>query len=266
MIMYDQNTISNAIHTKWAGKTVHFVKETDSTNEWAKRLSRQGAPHGTLAAAEFQSAGKGRLGRRWTAPEGSSVMMSILLRPSFAPSYASMLTLVMGLSTAQALESLGPDVSVKWPNDVVLSRKKVCGILTEMGLENGKIREVVIGVGINVNIEEFPAELTDKATSLFLETGRKYDRNDLIGRVLENFERNYEKFVSTCDLSLMLEDYQRLLANRGQRVRVLDKKQPFEGKALGIDKNGELLVETDAGELRAVRGGEVSVRGLYSYV
>ena len=84
--------------------------------------------------------------------------------------------------------------------------------------------------------------------------------------MLENFERNYEKFVSTCDLSLMLEDYQRLLANRGQRVRVLDKKQPFEGKALGIDKNGELLVQTDAGELRAVRGGEVSVRGLYSYV
>lgn len=264
--MYDKNTISKALHTKWAGKTVHFVKETDSTNNWAKDLSRQGAPHGTLAAAEFQSAGKGRLGRIWKAPEGSSVMMSLLLRPSFEPQYASMLTLVMGLSVAQAVEDTGIDVSIKWPNDVVVSRKKICGILTEMGIENGKIREVIIGVGINVNTESFPEELADKATSLWLETGKKYDRNHLIGLVLEKFENNYEKFVRTCDLSLMLEDYNKLLANRGQQVRILDKKQPFEGTALGINEEGELIVRTETGQVCAVRAGEVSVRGLYSYV
>ena len=100
--VYSKETISDEIHTKWAGKTVHFAKETDSTNEWCKRMSKEDAEHGTLAVAEFQSAGKGRLGRRWTAPEGSSVMMSILLRPEFEPQYASMLTLVMGLSVAQA--------------------------------------------------------------------------------------------------------------------------------------------------------------------
>ena len=146
--VYSKETISDEIHTKWAGKTVHFAKETDSTNEWCKRMSKEGAEHGTLAVAEFQSAGKGRLGRRWTAPEGSSVMMSILLRPEFEPQYASMLTLVMGLSVAQAVKELDVEVSIKWPNDVVVSRKKICGILTEMGLENGKIREVIIGIGI----------------------------------------------------------------------------------------------------------------------
>ena len=150
--MYDQETILKEIRTKWAGKTVHFAKETDSTNEWAKRLSQEGAPHGTLAVAEFQSAGKGRLGRRWQAPEGSSVMMSLLLKPEFEPGYASMLTVVMGLSVAQAMQKTGIEVSIKWPNDVVMSRRKICGILTEMGLNGTKIREVVIGVGINVNI------------------------------------------------------------------------------------------------------------------
>ena len=222
--------------------------------------------HGTLAVTEFQSAGKGRLGRRWTAPEGSSIMMSVLLRPDFEPQYASMLTLVMGLSVAQAVRELDIEVSIKWPNDVVVSRKKICGILTEMGLEKGRIREVVIGDGINVNLEEFPDELKDKATSLYLETGKKYDRNRLISLIMEKFERNYEKFTETCDLSPLIDDYNVMLANRNQPVRILDKINPYEGIAIGIDREGELLVKVADGEIRKVCSGEVSVRGLYSYV
>ena len=264
--VYSKETISKEIHTKWAGKTVHFAKETDSTNEWCKRLSKEGAEHGTLAVTEFQSAGKGRLGRRWTAPEGSSIMMSVLLRPDFEPQYASMLTLVMGLSVAQAVRELDIEVSIKWPNDVVVSRKKICGILTEMGLEKGRIREVVIGDGINVNLEEFPDELKDKSTSLYLETGKKYDRNRLISLIMEKFERNYEKFTETCDLSPLIDDYNVMLANRNQPVRILDKINPYEGIAIGIDREGELLVKVADGEIRKVCSGEVSVRGLYSYV
>ena len=233
--IYNEETISKEINTKWAGKTVHFAKETDSTNEWCKRMSKENAEHGTLAVAEFQSAGKGRLGRKWTAPEGSSVMMSILLKPEFEPQYASMLTLVMGLSVAQAVCELGVEVSIKWPNDVVVSHKKICGILTEMGVQDGKIREVVIGVGLNVNLKEIQDELKDKATSLYLETGKTYDRNRLIGLVMEKVEINYEKFVQTCDLSMMLDDYNMLLANKSQPVRVLDKISPYEGVALEID-------------------------------
>lgn len=263
--IYNETTIADQIHTKWAGKTVHFARETDSTNLWIKRLAKEGAPEGTLALAEFQSAGRGRLGRSWEVPEGTSVMMSILLRPKFEPQYAPMLTLVMGMAVAKAVKKLGFDVSIKWPNDVVVSHKKICGILTEMGVRDGKIDYAVIGVGINVNIKEFPEEMADKATSLYLESGKEFDRSQIPGLVMEAFEKYYEKFAATCDLSGLKEEYESILANYNQPVRVL-AKEPYEGVARGITDGGELLVEKTDGTIVAVSAGEVSVRGLYSYV
>lgn len=263
---FDSLTISKAIHTKWAGNTVHFVVETDSTNLLAKRLAEKGAAHGTLAVTEFQTAGRGRFERSWQAPAGSSVMMTLLLRPGFAPENASMLTLVMGLSVAQAVESLGFAPQIKWPNDVVLSRKKICGILTEMSVGEQGIRHVVIGVGINVNIEELPKELQDKGTSLYLEAGHPFDRNQVVAIVMERFEKNYETFEKTCNLSGLKEAYEKLLSNLGSPVRVLEKDNPYEGVALGIDRRGELLVCREDGHVTAVNSGEVSVRGLYQYV
>ena len=263
--IYNETTIADQIHTKWAGKTVHFARETDSTNLWIKRLAKEGASEGTLALAEFQSAGRGRLGRSWEVPEGTSVMMSILLRPKFEPQYAPTLTLVMGMAVAKAVKSLGFDVSIKWPNDVVVSHKKICGILTEMGVRDGKIDYAVIGVGINVNIKEFPEEMADKATSLYLESGKEFDRSQIPGLVMEAFEEYYEKFAATCDLSGLKEEYESILANYNQPVRVL-AKEPYEGVARGITDGGELLVEKNDGTIVAVSAGEVSVRGLYSYV
>ena len=263
--IYNETTIADQIHTKWAGKTVHFAREIDSTNLWIKRLAKEGAPEGTLALAEFQSAGRGRLGRSWEVPEGTSVMMSILLRPKFEPQYAPTLTLVMGMAVAKAVKSLGFDVSIKWPNDVVVSHKKICGILTEMGVRDGKIDYAVIGVGINVNIKEFPEEMADKATSLYLESGKEFDRSQIPGLVMEAFEEYYEKFAATCDLSGLKEEYESILANYNQPVRVL-AKEPYEGVARGITDGGELLVEKTDGTIVAVSAGEVSVRGLYSYV
>ena len=263
--IYNETTIADQIHTKWAGKTVHFARETDSTNLWIKRLAKEGASEGTIALAEFQSAGRGRLGRSWEVPEGTSVMMSILLRPKFEPQYAPTLTLVMGMAVAKAVKSLGFDVSIKWPNDVVVSHKKICGILTEMGVRDGKIDYAVIGVGINVNIKEFPEEMADKATSLYLESGKEFDRSQIPGLVMEAFEEYYEKFAATCDLSGLKEEYESILANYNQPVRVL-AKEPYEGVARGITDGGELLVEKTDGTIVAVSAGEVSVRGLYSYV
>ena len=264
--IYNETTIADQIHTKWAGKTVHFAREIDSTNLWIKRLAKEGAPEGTLALAEFQSAGRGRLGRSWEVPEGTSVMMSILLRPKFEPQYAPMLTLVMGMAVAKAVKKLGFDASIKWPNDVVVSHKKICGILTEMGVRDGKIDYAVIGVGINVNLKEFPEEMQDKATSLLLEGGHEYDRNQIIALVMKYFEINYEKFIQTCDFTHLLDDYHRILANLDQPVRVIDGDRSFEGICRGIDEKGELLVEKQDKEVVKVSAGEVSVRGLYSYV
>ncbi len=266
MEIYNQKTIQQAINTKWAGNTVHFDDVTDSTNRVAKELAKEGAPSGTLAAADYQSAGRGRFDRVWSAPEGTAITMSLVLRPEFAPSCAPMLTLVMGLSVAQAVEQLGMAPQIKWPNDVVVNRKKICGILTEMSLQGDQIDSVVIGVGININIPEFPEDMKDKATSLLLETGKTFDRSAMIGTVLQCFEKNYERFLRTCDLTNLLSDYQKFLANRNQPVKVLEGEHPWEGLCQGINEKGELLVRLPDGNTKRVLAGEVSVRGLYSYV
>lgn len=260
-----EETIKRAIHTKWAGQTVHFAEETESTNLWTKHLAAQGAPHGSLAVAEFQTAGRGRFARSWQAPAGSSVMMTLLLRPELQPEKAPMLTLVMGLSAAQAVREYGLQPQIKWPNDVVLSGKKICGILTEMSAGMEGIRYVLVGTGINVNLERFPEELRDKATSLCLEAGRMFDRNEVLGLVLKHFEENYERFMRSADFSPLKAEYERLLANRGQKVRILEKDASEEGLCLGIDERGRLLVRKEDGTVEAVGAGEVSVRGLYSY-
>lgn len=263
---FNQKTISGGLHTKWAGKTVHFADEIDSTNLWIKRLAAEGAEEGTLAVADVQTQGRGRLGRRWTAPAGSSIAMSLLLRPDFAPDHASMLTLIMGLSVAQACRRLGLDSWIKWPNDVVIHGKKICGILTEMNVSSDKIDYVVIGTGINVNLKKFPDELQGKATSLWLEEEREYDRLQVLDEVLQAFEENYSRFLKPLDLSLLREDYELLLANKDYPVCVLDPKGEYTGIARGILDSGELIVVTEDGQVRQISTGEVSVRGIYGYV
>ena len=148
----------------------------------------------------------------------------------------------------------------------MISKKKICGILTEMGTNGVKINYVLIGVGINVNLKEFPEEMQDKATSLILEGGHEYDRNQVIALVMKYFEINYERFIQTCDFTHLLDDYHRILANLNQPVRVIDGDRSFEGICRGIDEKGELLVERQNKEVVKVSAGEVSVRGLYSYV
>ena len=263
---FDEISIKANMQTKWAGNPVHFVRETDSTNRWAKDLAKQGAPHGTLCVADFQSAGRGRLGRQWTAPPGSSVMFSLLLRPGLKPEKAPALTLVMGLSVALAIKAFGYLVSIKWPNDVVINGKKICGILTEMETMGNEIGYVVIGTGINVDIRSFPPETQDKATSLALEGDAVPDRNQVLSKVLGEFEKNFELYEKRQDLSMLQESYEALLANRDQPVRVLGKDASFEGICLGINESGALKIRTASGEIRFVNSGEVSVRGLYSYV
>ena len=259
--------IKSYLKTRWAGQNLLYYSETDSTNTRAKRLGEDGAPHGTLAVAEQQNAGKGRRGRVWTSPPGTSIYMSILLRPKFGPDKAPMLTLVMACAVARALkehEDILP--KIKWPNDLVLNKKKICGILTEMSAEVDYINHVVIGVGINVNISSFPEELAGKATSLCLECGEQFRRAPLIAKVAEEFERCYEKFEMAGDLSPFLEEYNDILVNRDREVSIVEAGCERSGRALGINNVGELLVEYPDGTVEAVFSGEVSVRGIYGYV
>lgn len=259
--------IESLISTKWAGCGVLCFTETDSTNNCAKKLGDEGAAHGTLVVAERQTAGKGRRGRRWESPAGSSIYMSILLRPDIRPSQASMLTLVMAQSVAEAVRSVtGKEVLIKWPNDIILNQKKICGILTEMSTEIEWINYVVIGAGINVNTEGFPEEIAGTATSLYLEGSGKLQRSRLLAEVLKRFENNYELFLKFGDLSFMLEEYNGLLVNRDREVRVMEPGHEYNGHAAGINQNGELLVCTEDGQIKNIYAGEVSVRGVYGYV
>ena len=262
-----ESEIKSRMETQWVGQRVYFYEKIDSTNTQAKRLAEEDAPSGTLVVSDCQVKGKGRRGRVWTSPKGEAIYMTILLRPQIRPDRASMVTLVIALSVVQAIRNvLGLETSIKWPNDVVLNRKKLVGILTEMSAQMDYIEYLVIGTGINANMTAFSEELKDKATSLRMEMGRPVNRAALIAESMKCFEKNYEIFEKTQDLSGLMEDYQAVLANLNQPVRVLEPGHEYSGIARGINEKGELLVEREDGTVTAVYSGEVSVRGLYSYV
>lgn len=259
--------LESSIDTAWAGRNILYFDETDSTNTAAKRAAEAGAPHGTLVAADYQSMGKGRRGRGWEAPHGVGIWMSLIMRPELHPRCASMLTLVAAMAVVEGIEkSTGLRTGIKWPNDIVADGKKLCGILTEMSTEMECINYVVTGMGINVNMDSFPGGIADVATSIYLQTGRQTGRSQIIGAVMAAFERVYESFMRTGDMSGLIEDYNSLLANKDNAVKVLDLGGEYTGISLGIDREGELLVKMEDGEVRRVISGEVSVRGIYGYV
>lgn len=259
--------IESQMDTEWAGRNVLYFHVTDSTNIQAKKLGESGGIHGTLVAADRQESGKGRRGRGWESPSGGSIYMTILLRPDIEPGRAPMLTLVMAKSVAEAVrERTGQAALIKWPNDIVLSGKKICGILTEMSAEIDYINHVVIGVGINVNTDGYPEDIAKKATSLCIESGQTYQRAELMAAVMKHFEQNYALFMKTEDLSAIQEDYNELLVNIDRDVCVLEPGHEYNGRALGINEAGELLVEKEDGTTARVFAGEVSVRGIYGYV
>lgn len=259
--------IERFLNTKWAGRNLIYLSETDSTNLQAMKLGAEGAPHGTLVVAEAQSMGKGRRGRNWVSPAGTNLYMSLLLRPEFEAVKAPMLTLLMAYSVAEALKECEQiETQIKWPNDLILNKKKICGILTEMSMKEQEIGHVVIGVGINVNTESFPQELKESATSLRAEIGRRLSREALLACVMNKFEENYKEFCEAGDLSCVLKGYNQILVNIGKEVRILEPGNEYNGKAHGINNLGELQVEKGDGSMVSVFAGEVSVRGIYGYV
>ena len=248
-----------------------WCKETKSTNLTAKEAGEQESEknisRGMLFVADKQTAGVGRRGRSWESPEGENVYMSLLMKPEIEPAKASMLTLVMALAVAEGLKKIcGGDAQIKWPNDIIFNKKKVCGILTEMAMAGTEIKYVVIGVGINVNQKEFSEELKDKATSLSLEFSEEFDRKSIIFSVLEEFYKYYDGFLRAGDLSYLQETYNHKLVNCGCEVVIHEPGNEYEAKALGINEQGELVVELPDGSRQNIYAGEVSVRGVYGYV
>lgn len=246
----------------------HFhYQEIDSTNDMAKQLAFEGAPHGSLVTADRQTAGRGRRGRTWLSSDDDNIYMTLLLRPEFAPDKAPMLTLVMAYSVAEAIkERTGLETQIKWPNDLVWEGRKLVGILTEMSVCEQGISYVVVGVGVNVNTMHFAEEVAETAVSIHQATGKVWKKEEIIAEIVKNFEINYKLFEQTEDLSAIREAYNALLVNCGREVCILGEKETYRAHALGINERGELMIRREDGAEEAVYAGEVSVRGVYGYV
>ena len=256
--------IKSLMHTDWVAKEVLYFDTIDSTNIKAQELAEKGYPSGTLVVADKQESGKGRRGRSWVSPSGTGIFMTLMIKPDINPNNASMLTLVAALAVAKAITSVtGEEAMIKWPNDIVVNGKKVCGILTEMNAQFDYINHIVVGIGINVHNESFPEEISQMASSLMIEAGgKRFHRAQIIAETMSYFEQYYDTFLKTQDLSALVREYDELLVNRNKSVRVLDPKEPFDGKAMGITPKGELIVDTWESR-KLVSSGEVSVRGIY---
>lgn len=264
---YDQAGIRDLLSSGWIGRSLKFYDITDSTNLRARAEAECGAPHGTLIVADMQTAGIGRRGRSWESPSGVNLYFTLVLRPDFSQEKAPMLTLVMAHAVCRGIaRESGLDCKIKWPNDIVVNGRKVCGILTQMGFDQSSGYYVVVGVGVNAGRQEFAPELLQKATSLEAEADRAVSRSRLLAAILHAFEADYETFTTSQSLKDILDSYNHMLVNRNAAVRVLDPKGEYDGVARGITETGELLVEKADGAVEQVYAGEVSVRGIYGYV
>lgn len=248
-----------------------YYESVDSTNDRIKERAHDNEEQGLVISAGTQTAGKGRIGRKWESPTKDSVSTSLLLRPDDISLEAiPTITVVAAMAVRDALSNLyGLEGKIKWPNDIVLGGKKICGILTEMEMKDNKVWYVVVGIGVNVHNTQFPEEIAFKATSVDIElkkqSGEKGHRLEITKAIWESFQKYYNIFIKTQDMSGLKEEYERYLANLNERVRIEAQENSYEAIARGIDDRGQLIIEVD-GQQKIISTGEVSVRGIYGYI
>lgn len=257
--------IKEYLNTKEIGRNFLHFDTIGSTNTKAKEIAEKGAVNGTTIISEEQTSGKGRLGRQWTSPKYKGIWMSIILKPNIKPNYAPLITQIAAAAVFKALLSQGVKASIKWPNDIIVNNKKVCGILTEMNSELDKIHYIILGIGVNVNIEsyEFPNELKNIATSLKAETNKLYNRKILVSEILNNFEYLFEDFVNTKNLKKSIDICKKNSFIIGKEVLINKKGEEIPVKIIDIDDEGKLIVEYKDGTRERVISGEVSMHGIY---
>ena len=261
---------------------IERIDSVTSTNDVCKERAAAGEKGNYVLISKEQTMGKGRLGRTWESEKGAGIYMSILERPDIHISMVPKLSLIMGLAARKAIEEVtGLQVTVKWPNDIVISGKKISGILCEMGLKNDNkdVDFAVIGIGINLYQEGFGEELKDRATSILMEKAllgadfsieskenRDKYREKLENAVVKSWDSYYNEFLRSGSFKGFTDEFVDNCININNKVEVLDPKGEYQGMAVGINDNGELLVKVDNKEVRAIVSGEVSVRGVYGYV
>lgn len=253
------------LQTKEIGQSAVFQEEMTSTNTVLKKLAMEGAVHGTVALCEHQTKGRGRLERKWEAPSpDKQLVLSVLLRPKVEVEKASLFTLVAGLSLSQAIESVGVKAQIKWPNDLVVDGKKLCGILLEMSADMDGINYIVIGTGINIASGSYPDEIAHKATSINEQIETSVTRQQVLVAYLNQLEKNLNT-LEAMGFHELKKGYEGRLITLNQEVKVLGT-ETFIAHAMGIDDTGALLVQTKQGKIRRIVYGDVSIRGVKGYV
>jgi BirA family biotin operon repressor/biotin-[acetyl-CoA-carboxylase] ligase len=242
---------------------VHYYEEVDSTNTMACRLALGGAREGEVVVADAQIKGRGRLNRAWQSPHGMNLYTSTILRPKIEPAVAPQMTLMAGLAVADLFSLFCPgSVSIKWPNDVLLKGRKACGILTEMKSAAGSLEFVILGIGLNINMnrEDFDPSLRETATSLKMETGKAWNRLDVISKQFDLLEKWYKIFLKE-GFSGLRKDWMRYADILGKRIRVAYKDEFQTGIVTGIDEDGTILMQDESGASHRVIAGDVHLLG-----
>lgn len=258
----DLKAVLTNLTTKKLGRQIKYVEEVGSTQAAALELVAQGAAEGTLVVAERQTAGRGRMGRRWHSPKGKGLWMSLILRPSIPLNFTPQLTLMVAVAVCRAIRGLVPvPVGIKWPNDLLIEGKKVCGILLESSAEDERLQHVIVGIGISVNLqpEDYPPELAGIATSLAIASGRNVNRGELLCRVMGELEQLYELYLEQGFAPVKLL-WEALSVTLQRPVRVETPQGAVEGTAEGIEDSGALLVRLPEGNLVKLYSGDVEMR------
>jgi BirA family biotin operon repressor/biotin-[acetyl-CoA-carboxylase] ligase len=258
---FNEESLRKSLAGKFFGHQLYYYSETGSTNDEAFSLGIAGVSEGTVVIADSQNKGKGRMQRVWHSPAGSNIYTSVILRPRIELSKASQIPIAAGVAVAETLETYCPGkIKLKWPNDVLIGGKKVCGILAQMKMSSDAIDFVVLGIGINVNLsrKQFPQDIQEIATSLAVETGREISRPELIISLYENLAKCYNQLLQK-GFGPIKEKWLELSPMIGQRVQVIFKDETIEGKATGLDDDGSLILTTEGNKEIKIFAGDTTI-------
>lgn len=261
-LLNPQNIYHN-LQTDIIGQNIIHFNTLESTNDYLKQVGND-VVEGTVVISEEQTKGKGRLGRIWESKVGDGIWMSIILKPDIMPYKAPFITLIAGASVVKALNNLGVNAQIKWPNDIIINNKKICGILTELSAEIERINYVVLGIGMNVKNEDFDSELKNKATSLHKE-GYELHRVDIVKEIFYQFELLYKKYLDNDKEEVLniCRDYSAIL---NKEIYIIRNDEKELVKCIDVNEEGNLLVKNSSGQVKEIISGEVSIRGVKGYV
>jgi len=260
-LLHADDLLTRLGKTNVVGGEIRVFQDTTSTSDVVERLARDGAKEGVAVFAESQTKGRGRLGRQWLSPSGKGLWFSILLRPDLRPQEATQITIAAATALPRAIHAAtGMEAQIKWPNDILIRGRKVAGILTELSAELDRVKHIIIGIGVDVNLSasEFPVELRPRVTSLKAEAGHPIARPALAAAILRELDADYAR-VRVGQFADIADEWERHCTTLGQPVVIVTGERRVRGRAEALDDDGALLLRTEHGHIERIVGGDVTV-------